>query len=60
MRTLKRVISALRAFFGWDVASEERLSPPYGWLLATPGELGSLRTEARTSLAGSRGRATRA
>jgi len=54
MQTLKRIISALRDFFGWDVPSEERLSPAHGWLLPVPADLRALRVHGEMRPAGSR------
>jgi hypothetical protein len=36
MNALKRLFSALRVWLGWGDMSEERLSPPHGWLLPDP------------------------
>jgi hypothetical protein len=39
MKSLKRILSALRSFLGWGDPSEDRLSPPHGWLLPTPSDV---------------------
>jgi hypothetical protein len=36
MKTLKRIISALRVWLGWNDPSENHLSPAHGWLLPAP------------------------
>ena len=46
MRTLKRIISALRVWLGWGDPSEDRMSPAQGWLLPALSTLRAVRTHA--------------
>jgi hypothetical protein len=41
--SLKRVITEIRVWLGWGDMSEERVSPPHGWLLPKPTTLHSIR-----------------
>lgn len=46
MKDLKRILFAVRDFFGWGDSSETRLSPPHGWLLPVASELRTARAYA--------------